>query len=123
MSDFNFIDLEIIYLNHLRGPHDESNYWKKFLHIFYPMYNEKKVHPEIYDKFKDIHLELVTHHNNLSVYLNSNKNIRFKYENIKNKYYDKKENLKSNITSIKFGHEKFIESLDELDRFSYLKII
>ena len=67
---------------------------EKFPHIFYPIYSEKKVNPSIYDKFKDIHLELVTHHNNLSVYLNSNKTSDLSNENIKNKYYDKKENLK-----------------------------
>ena len=121
MSEFKFIDLEIIYLNYFKDINDEINYWKKFPHIFYPIYDEKRVNHLIYDKFKDIHLELVTHHNNLSIYLNSNKNIRFKYENIKNKYYENKENFKSNITSIKFGHEKFIESLDEMDRFHALE--
>ena len=121
MSEFKFIDLEIIYLNYFKDINDEINYWKKFPHIFYPIYDEKRIHHSVYDKFKDIHLELVTHHNNLSAYLNNSKNIRFKYDEIKNKYLENKENFNSNITSIKSGYEKFIESLDDIDKYHALE--
>ena len=47
MSEFKFIDLEIIYLNYFKDLNDEINYWKKFPHIFYPIYDEKRIHHSV----------------------------------------------------------------------------